>query len=69
MDREFTGAGKEKPGGGNAGSDSFCYRSLRFQVCGLAVDHYLKGDEHHIVVVFTAVLVFFFLFLLLLLIF
>src|ERR671912_2990340 len=32
----FSQPQKKKPGGGNAGSDLFCYRSLRFQVCGLA---------------------------------
>ena len=39
----FGAARKEKPGGGNAGSDLFCYRSLRFQVCGLAVARCARG--------------------------
>ncbi|MCZ6475236.1 MAG: hypothetical protein O6700_02830, partial [Gammaproteobacteria bacterium] len=33
------GATKRKPGGGNAGLDYCCYRSLRFQICGLAVGY------------------------------
>jgi hypothetical protein len=36
---------KRKPGGGNAGFRVCCYRSLRFQVCGLAAVHPPKSGE------------------------
>ena len=39
IDPGFSAFGaKRKPGGGIAGPNSYSYRILRFQVCGLAVD-------------------------------
>jgi hypothetical protein len=64
----FNNRKKENPGGGNAGSDSYCYRSLRFQVCGLAVEHYPVGDELRFLLFFPAVIIFFYFFLILLIV-
>ena len=50
-ERKCSVARKRKPGGGNAGSDFFCYRSLRFQVCGLASAQGTQGAERFVLIV------------------
>jgi hypothetical protein len=51
----FFGAGKRKTRRWERRVRSYCYRSLRFQVCGLAVDHHPLGLELHVFIVVTAV--------------
>jgi len=63
----FSAAQKEKPGGGNAGSDFFSYRSLRFQLCGLAVALLALKSAERLVVIFQPILFFFFFYFLVLL--